>query len=47
MFKTIKQLILFRMGQKVSRGVAKKVGLGPISPLAGLIGGFRYMRKHS
>ena len=47
MFKTIKQLILFRMGQKVSRSVAKKVGLGPISSIAGLLGGFRYMRKHS
>lgn len=47
MFKTIKQLILFRLGQKVSRGVAKKVGLRPVASLAGLIGGFRYMRKHS
>lgn len=47
MFKTIKQLILFRLGQKVSRGVAKKVGLRPISSLAGLVGGLRYMSKHS
>jgi len=41
MFKTIKQLILFRLGQKVSRGVAKKVGLGPVSSIAGFIGGLR------
>lgn len=47
MLKLLKRLILFRAGQELSKGVAHKLGLGPASMVVGLIGGLRYMRKHS
>jgi hypothetical protein len=33
----------FRIGQKVSRKAAKKLGLRPVAGLMGLIGGFKTM----
>jgi hypothetical protein len=47
MLKFIKKLVLFRIGQKTSRGVAKKLGLHGFANLAGIIGGLRTVRKHS
>jgi hypothetical protein len=46
MLNFLKTIIRFRVGQKVSRGAAKKLGLRPISGIVGLIGGFRTMRRH-
>jgi hypothetical protein len=46
MLNFLKKLIRFRVGQKVSRGAAKKLGLRPISGIVGLIGGLRTMRRH-
>lgn len=45
MFSLLKKMIRFRVGQKVSRGAAKKIGLGPLSGLLGIIGGVRTMRR--
>lgn len=47
MIQLMKKLVMFRIGQKASRGFARKIGLGAIAPLVGLVGGTRYMRKHS
>jgi hypothetical protein len=47
MIQLMKKLVMFRIGQKTSRGFARGIGLGAIAPLVGLIGGTRYMRKHS
>jgi hypothetical protein len=47
MIKLMKKLALFRIGQKTSRGFARGIGLGAIAPLVGLVGGTKYMRKHS
>lgn len=47
MLKMLKKLLLFRVGQKTTRGFARKIGLRSIAPLVGLVGGVRYMRKHS
>jgi len=44
MLKMIAMMIRFRVGQKVTRGAARKMGLGLISPLAGVIGGLKTMR---
>lgn len=46
MLSFLKKMVKFRMGQKVSRGAAKKLGLGPISSIIGLVGGYRTMRRH-
>lgn len=46
MLKTIRNLVRFRLGQKVTRGAARKLGLRPIAGLAGLIGGIRSVRRH-
>lgn len=41
MFGLIMKMAKFRIGQKVARGVAKKLGLRPVSGLLGIIGGFK------
>ena len=46
MLSFLKKMVKFRVGQKVSRGAAKKLGLGPISSIIGLVGGYRTMRRH-
>jgi hypothetical protein len=43
MLKLIAKMVKFRIGQKVARGAAKKIGLRPVAGLMGLIGGFKTM----
>jgi len=47
MFRLLKKLLLFRIGQKATRGVARSIGLGKVAGAAGVVGGVRYMRKHA
>ena len=47
MLHFLKQLLMFRIGQKAAKGFAHGIGLGRIAPLVGLIAGAKYMRKHS
>lgn len=47
MLHFLKKLVMFRVGQKASRGFAKTIGLGAISSVVGLVGGMKYMRRHS
>jgi hypothetical protein len=47
MLRFLKKLILFRVGQKASRGFARSIGMHAIAPLVGLVGGTKYMRRHS
>jgi hypothetical protein len=47
MLRFLKKLLLFRVGQKATRGFARSIGLNAIAPLVGLIGGTKYMRRHS
>jgi hypothetical protein len=46
MLSFLKKMIKFRLGQKVARGTAKKLGLGPFAGVIGLVGGYRSMRRH-
>lgn len=46
MWRALKKFMYFRMGQKVSSGVARKLGLGATASLIGLIYGIRTMRRH-
>jgi len=46
MWNFIKNVFMFRVGQKTYRGVARGVGLGRLAMIAGLIGGYRYMRRN-
>lgn len=46
MLNTIKKLIAFRLGQTSARGAARMLGFGRLAMVAGLIGGWRAMRKH-
>ena len=46
MLNFIKKLLLFRIGQKASRGTAKMLGFGKLGTVIGLIGGWRAMRRH-
>lgn len=43
MIGLILKMIRFRLGQKMARGTAKKLGLRPVSGLMGIIGGLRMM----
>jgi len=47
MWNLIKRIFFFRVGQSASRSMARTVGLGRFAVLAGLIGGWRYMRRNS
>ena len=46
MWRLIRSLLMFRVGQKASRGAARMLGLRKLSMIIGLIGGYRQMRKH-
>jgi hypothetical protein len=46
MLHFLKKLLMFRVGQKTTRGVARSIGLGKLATVAGLIGGYKYMRRH-
>lgn len=43
MIRLILKMIRFRLGQKMARGTARKLGLRPVAGLMGLIGGLRMM----
>ncbi len=44
----LKKILLFRIGQKASRGFARAIGIGrPIAGIVGLIGGVKYMRQRA
>ena len=47
MYRFLKKLLMFRVGQKSSRGFAKAIGLRQISYLVGIVGGIKYMRRHA
>ena len=47
MLHFLKKLFMFRVGQKATRSFARSIGLGRLSYLAGLIGGYKNMRRHA
>lgn len=47
MWQLFKKLLLFRVGQKVSKGFVHAIGLGRLARVAGVVGGVKYMRRHS
>ena len=47
MLRFLKKLFLFRVGQKASRGFARTIGLNSIAAVVGVVGGMKYMRRHS
>lgn len=46
MWNVLRQFLLFRVGQNTSRGALRMLGFGRLAAIAGLIGGYRYMRRH-
>ena len=47
MLHFLKKLLMFRIGQKASRGFARSIGLEALAGVVGLVGGVKYMRRHS
>jgi len=48
MYHFLKKVLMFRVGQRTSRGFARKIGIHrPIANLIGIIGGVKYMRRHA
>jgi hypothetical protein len=48
MLRFLKRVLMFRIGQKSSRYFARKLGMKwPIVAMIGVVGGFKYMRRHS
>ena len=48
MLRFLKKVLMFRVGQKTSRGFARTIGVRkPFSSVIGIIGGFKYMRRHA
>lgn len=45
MLNFLKKLLMFKVGQKSARGTARMLGFGRLAMLAGLIGGWRAMRR--
>lgn len=46
MWNFIKQLLVFRLGQKSARGAARMIGFRKLGLVIGLIGGWRALRRH-
>ncbi len=46
MWRMLKQLLRFRMGQKTAKGAAHMLGFGKLGLVIGLLGGWRAMRRH-
>ena len=46
MWNFIKQLLVFRVGQKSARGAARLIGFGKLGLVVGLIGGWRALTRH-
>ncbi len=46
MWNFIKQLLVFRVGQKCARGAARMLGFGKLGMVIGLIGGYRALKRH-
>jgi hypothetical protein len=46
MWSLIRSLLLFRVGQKASRGAARMLGFGKLAMIVGIIGGIRQVRRH-
>jgi len=47
MYRLLKRLLMFRVGQRTARGFARTIGLKRVSRLVGIIGGIKYMHKHA
>jgi hypothetical protein len=48
MLHFLKKVLMFRLGQKASRGFARAIGVRrPFANLVGLIGGVKTMRRHA
>jgi hypothetical protein len=47
MMHFLKKLLMFRIGQKASRGFARAIGLNSLAAMVGVVGGVKYMRRHS
>ena len=47
MLRLLKKLLLFRIGQKTSRRFVRMIGLDSVAAIVGIIGGIKYMRRHS
>ena len=46
MWNFIKQLVVFRLGQKSARGAARMIGFGKLGMILGLVGGWKALKKH-
>ena len=46
MWNVLKQLLVFRVGQRSARGTARMIGLGRIATIVGLVAGYRAWRAH-
>jgi hypothetical protein len=47
MLHFLRKILMFRVGQKASRGFVRSIGMGRVATLAGLVGGYKYMRRHA
>ena len=48
MLHFLRKVLMFRIGQKASRGFARSIGVRrPFSSFIGLVGGVKYMRRHA
>lgn len=47
MLHFLRKVLMFRIGQKASRGFARSIGLTSVAGLIGLWGGYKHMRRHS
>jgi hypothetical protein len=46
MLNFLKQLLIFRFGQKSAKGTARLLGFKRLGMLIGLIGGYRAVKRH-
>lgn len=47
MLHFLRKLLMFQVGRKASRGFAKSIGLDALAGVVGVVGGLKYMKRHS
>jgi len=48
MLHFLRKLLMFRVGQKTTHGFARSIGIAKwLAVLAGLVGGYKHMRRHA
>lgn len=47
MWRFLKQVLMFKIGQRAARSFARSIGLRRLATIIGIIGGVKHVRRHA